>query len=117
MHKEVKEALRVHYIWTVLQYAQGCCNVAEVCREFEIPRSTFYGWKKLFDKEGKAGLARKKPVARNHPISSAQDVVDQILHLRKTYTLGSERITWYQDAIMELKTQHPVSIALSFETV
>ena len=25
--------------------------------------STFYGWKKAYDKEGKAGLARKKPVA------------------------------------------------------
>jgi len=93
MQKEVKEALRVHYKWAVLQYAQGCRNVAKVCREFEMPRSTFYGWKKAYDKEGKAGLARKRPVARNHPRNLAQDVVDKILHLRQEYKLGPERIT------------------------
>jgi len=93
MQKEVREAFRVHFKWTVLEYAKVCCNVSEVCREFEVPRSTFYNWKKAFDKEGKAGLARKKPIARNHPRSLAQDVVDKILHLRQIYKLGPERIT------------------------
>ncbi|MFC2142130.1 helix-turn-helix domain-containing protein [Acidobacteriota bacterium] len=95
MQKEVKEALRIRFKWAVMEYAQVCCNVAEACREFEVPRSTFYGWKKAFDKEGKAGLARKKPIAKNHPRSLSQDVVDKILELRKTYKLGPERITWY----------------------
>ncbi len=103
-YKEVREALRVHYRWAVLQYAQVSRNVAEVCHEFEIPSSTFYSRKKVFDKEGKAGMARKKPVARNHPRSLAQDVVDQILHLRKTYTLGPERITWYLERYHGIKT-------------
>ena len=30
MKKEVREALRVHYKWAVLQYAQGGCNVAKM---------------------------------------------------------------------------------------
>ncbi len=94
MQKEVREAFRIHYKWTILEYSKVCRSVAEVCREFEIPRSTFYGWKKAFDKEGKAGLARKKPVARSHPRSIAQNVVDQILHLRQISKLGPERITW-----------------------
>ena len=104
MQKEVRDALRVHYKWAVLQYTQGCRNVAKVCREFEMPRSTFYGWKKAYDKEGKGGLARKKPVARNHPRSLGQDVVDQILHLRQTYKLGPERITWYLERYHGIKT-------------
>jgi transposase-like protein len=83
MQKEVKEALRIRFKWAVVEYAQVCRNVAESCREFEVPRSTYYGWKKAYEKEGKAGLARKKTVARNHPRSLDQNVVDQILHLRQ----------------------------------
>ena len=93
MQKEVKEAFRVRFKLAILEYAQGVGNVTMACREFEVPRSTFYGWKKAFDKEGKAGLVRKKPIARNHPRKLAQDVVDKILHLRQTYKLGPERIT------------------------
>jgi transposase InsO family protein len=104
MQKEVREAFRVQFKWSVLEYAKGCRTVAKACREFEIPRSTFYGWKKAFDKEGKAGLFRKKPVARNHPRSLAQDVVDKILDLRQTYKLGPERITWYLERYHGIKT-------------
>ncbi|NIO48859.1 MAG: hypothetical protein GTN73_05400, partial [Candidatus Aminicenantes bacterium] len=45
MQKEVKEAFRVRFKWTVLEYAKVCRTVAEACREFEVPRSTFYNWK------------------------------------------------------------------------
>ena len=92
---EVKDAFRVRYKWTVLEYAKVCRTVAKAYREFEVPKSTFYDWKKAYDKEGKAGLARKKPIAKNHPRSLSQDVIDKILELRKTYKLGPERITWY----------------------
>ena len=93
MQKEVKEALRIRFKLAVLEYARELGSATKVCRELEVPRSTFYDWKKAFDKEGKAGLVRKKPVARNHPRKLVQDVIDQILHLRQTYKLGPERIT------------------------
>ena len=104
MQKEVREAFRVHFKWTVIEYANVCRTVTKACREFKVPRSTFYNWKRAFDKEGKAGLARKKPIARNHPRSLAQDVVDKILHLRQTYKLGPERITWYLERYHGIKT-------------
>jgi transposase len=104
MQKEVREAFRIHFKWTVLEYAKVCRTVAKACREFEVPRSTFYNWKKAFYKEGKSGLARKKPIARNHPRSLAQDVVDKILHLRQIYKLGPERITWYLERYHGIKT-------------
>jgi transposase InsO family protein len=104
MQEDVREAFRVHYKWTVLEYAKVCRTVAKACREFEVPRSTFYNWKRAFDKEGKAGLFRKKPIARNHPRSLAQDVVDKILHLRQTYKLGPDRITWYLERYHGIKT-------------
>ncbi len=69
MKKEVRDAFSIHYKWTILEYSKIFRSVAEACRKFELPRSTFYGWKKAYEKEGKAGLARKKPIAHNHPKS------------------------------------------------
>jgi len=104
MQKEVREALQIRFKLVVLEYAREIGSATKACREFEVSRSTFYDWKKAFDKEGKAGLVRKKPVALNHPRSLAQDVVDKILHLRQTYKLGPERITWYLERYHGIKT-------------
>jgi transposase len=88
MKKEIRDAFLVQFKWTVLQYAKSRRTNAKAYRDFNVPKSTFYGWKRAFDKEGKARLERKKPIAHNHPRSLKQDVVDQILELRQTYKLG-----------------------------
>jgi transposase InsO family protein len=88
----------------ILEYAQGIGSVTEACREFEVPRSTFYEWKNAFEKEGKAGLARKKPIALIHPRQLSKEAVDKILHLRQEYKLGPERITWYLERYHGIKT-------------
>jgi transposase len=62
MQKEVREAFRVQFKWSVLQYAKGCRTDAKAYRDFDVPKSTFYGWKRAYEKEGKAGLYRKKPI-------------------------------------------------------
>jgi len=62
MTKEVREAFRIHFKWTVLEYARGIGNVTEACREFNVPRSTFYEWKKAFDKAGSAVSYTCRPV-------------------------------------------------------
>ena len=66
MHKEVREELRVRLKLTALEYAKHF-GVTQTCREFKIPRSTFYGWKQKYDQEGRSGLYRKKPVAQLEP--------------------------------------------------
>jgi len=60
MIKEVKEELAIRRKMVVLEWAQELGNVTKACREFKVPRSSFYKWKKAFDAEGKTGLARKK---------------------------------------------------------
>jgi len=95
MHKEVREYLDLRRKLVTIEYAAACGNVAKACREFGVPRSSFYRWKKVYDAEGKAGLKRKKPIARNHPNRIQQDVIDKILHLRTKYHLGPQRIVWY----------------------
>ena len=42
MKAEVREELRIRRIWTILEIARLCGNVAKVCREFEVQRSSFY---------------------------------------------------------------------------
>jgi transposase-like protein len=89
MNQEVKNILNLRRKLFVLEYAKAIGNAAEACREFDIPRSSFYDWKKAYDKEGQSGLLRKKPIARFHPRALKPSVVEKILYLRKTYQLGS----------------------------
>jgi transposase InsO family protein len=95
MIKAVKEALIVRRKMVILEYARLFGNVTKACRVFEVPRSSFYEWKKAFDAEGEAGLIRKKPIAQSHPRKLPADVVEKILQLRNTCHLGPQRITWY----------------------
>jgi transposase len=70
-------------------------NDAKSYREFSVSQSTFYQWRKTFRKEGAAGLIPKKPITKSHPRQPSPDAVQKVIELRKTYHLGTERITWY----------------------
>ncbi|KPJ58472.1 MAG: hypothetical protein AMJ46_14165 [Latescibacteria bacterium DG_63] len=107
MTKEVREAFAIRRKMVVLEYARLAGSVTEACREFEVPRSSFYFWKKSFDAEGRSGLVRKRPVARHHPRQLHPEVVEKILHLRRTYHLGPQRIAWY------LERYHGIQVSCS----
>ena len=79
----------------VLECAEALGSDAKAYREFDVPRSTFYRWKRVYAEEGEAGLVRKKPVAHSHPRQLRPDVVEKVLHLQRHYHLGPERIMWY----------------------
>jgi transposase InsO family protein len=95
MNQEVKDILNLRKKLFVLEYAKAIGNAAEAYLYLDILHSSFYDWKKAYDKEGKAVLLRKKPVAKSHPRKLKQQVVDEIVYLRKTYQLGSWRIKYY----------------------
>jgi transposase-like protein len=44
MHPEAEEELRVRLKLVVLEFASQI-GVTKACREFEVPRSSFYRWK------------------------------------------------------------------------
>lgn len=79
----------------VLEYAERIRNIRKTCRHFGIPRSLFYIWRDAFKRDGEAGLVNKRPCARSHPSATRREIVEQILHLRRTYHLGPIRIVWY----------------------
>lgn len=93
----------------MLEYAKYF-SVTETCKEFNVPRSSFYEWKKNYDQEGPSGLYRKKPVAHTHPRKTSPEVVDKILELRSVYQLGSKRIVYY------LARYHGITISESTVT-
>ncbi len=79
----------------VLEHAVRLGNVRKTCRFFGISRSSYYVWKAAYQREGDTGLINKKPCASRHPKALAPELVDRILHLRRTYHLGPRRIVWY----------------------
>lgn len=91
----VRDELMFRKKLAVLEYARGIGSNAKAWREYEIPKSTFYLWKKAYEKEGIAGLKRKKPVAYNHPKQIQSEVIERVLQIRRLYQLGPERIMWY----------------------
>lgn len=104
MLKEVRAELRLRYKIAVLEYARICGNVLETCRDFGVPRSSFYVWKKAYDEGGREGLVRKKPVTLNHPRQLRPEVVEKVLYLRRSCNLGPDRITWYLQRYHGIKT-------------
>jgi len=97
----------IHGKKAVLDYASGIENVVEACREFGIPRSSFYRWRKTFLDEGVAGLRRKRPVGKRWPNQISPDAVEKVLELRREFHLGPQRIAWY------LARYHGITISSS----
>jgi transposase len=106
MHKEARDEMRVIFRMAVLELAKDS-NVTKTCREFKVPRSSFYRWKKKNEREGRAGLYRKKPIPHRHPHQTAPEVVAKILELRKDYQIGALRITYYLDRYHGIKVSEP----------
>ncbi len=67
VRKAVREELKLRRKLLVLNYARECGNAAKACREFNVPNTSFYEWKKAYELNGRAGLVRKKPIPKSHP--------------------------------------------------
>jgi len=104
MNKEAREHLAAHRKYVILEYAKGINNNKKACQDFNVPKSSFYEWKKAYAEGGKAGLLRRKPIARNHPRQIPPEFVEKIIHLRTKYHLGPQRIAWYLERYHGFKT-------------
>jgi transposase InsO family protein len=87
----------------VLKHAEETGHVGRTCRYFGIGRATFYRWKAALEKHGVAGLVRKKPIPKNPKNRTPPELVEKVLHLRKTYHLGPMRIVWYLARYHDIK--------------
>jgi transposase len=102
MHKEAREELRVRLKLVVLELADHS-GVTKACREFNIPRSSFYRWKQKYEKEGPSGLYPARPIAYRRPHRTPPEVIEKILELRTEYQFGALRIMYYLERYHGIK--------------
>ena len=69
-------------------------NIYKTCRYFGVARSTFYLWRDRHRELGDDGLKSRRCGPHNHPNKTPANIVDQILHLRRTYHMGPIRSVW-----------------------
>jgi len=86
-----------------LQFAQDCGSVVLTCRKFGVAKSSFYRWKALYKEKGEAGLINRKPCPENLLLRTPAPIEEKILHLRRTYHFGPDRIAWYLERYHQIK--------------
>ena len=88
-----------------LAYARACGNVSKTCRYFGISRQAFYEWKRAYEKLGDEGLVNRKPGCRpgTSKLRTSPAIEEKILHIRKRYHFGPQRIVWYLERYHGIK--------------
>jgi transposase InsO family protein len=92
MHKFRRE---VDHKLRVLRHADQIGDVGKACRYFGVGRASFCRWRTAYRQRGVAGLENRKTAPKNPANRTAPEIVEKVLHLRKTYHLGPMRIVWY----------------------
>ena len=92
MHKFRRE---VDHKLRVLRHADQIGDVGKACRYFGVGRASFYRWRTAYRQHGMVGLENRKTAPKNPANQAAPEIVEKVLHLRKTYHLGPMRIVWY----------------------
>jgi transposase InsO family protein len=109
IEKKAKELIkyreRCSTVLTILEEKE--ISVKRACEVLGMPRSSYYEWKKRYERLGLEGLKRKKPKAHHHPNQIPEEVIEKVIELRKNYHLGPIRISWY------LERYHEISVSES----
>ena len=110
MDRRSKEAERRRRI---LDHAKTNGNAAKTCRYFGVARASFYRWHQEYQKHGDPGLIPKTTGPKSHPNQTPAAVVDQVLHLRRTYHLGPIGSSGTSPVIMTSRLRTQAFIASS----
>ncbi len=87
----------------ILEHAEKIGNVRKTCRYYGISRQSFYNWKKRYVEKGDEGLINSKPCPINPSLRTPQYIEELILHLRRKYHFGPDRIAMYLDRYHQIK--------------
>jgi transposase len=86
-----------------LQFAQERGSNVLACRKFGVSKSSFYRWKAGYREKGEAGLINSKPCPENLRLRTPAPIEEKILHLRRRYHFGPDRIAWYLERYHQIK--------------
>ena len=59
VERDVQRKLRA------LRHAEQIGDISKACRYFGIGRASFYRWSAAFQRQGEAGLVKRKPIPKN----------------------------------------------------
>jgi len=82
-----------------LRFAQERGSNVLACRKFGVSKSSFYRWKAGYTDKGEAGLINSRPCPENPALRTPVKIEEKILHLRRRYHFGPDRIAWYLSLI------------------
>jgi putative transposase len=87
-------------------------NMSALCDEFDISRETGHKWKRRFEVEGLDGLAERSRRPRSAPLSTAEDVVMEVLRLREAYPRwGPKKIVLLMQPKLKAETPSVSTVA------
>ena len=92
----------------VIEYAGKHWNIRRVCGRIGIARRIFCLWRERYRKSADEGWARRMSWSHNHPNKTPDEVVEKILHLRRTYHMGPIRIVRYLERYHGIKTSDAI---------
>jgi putative transposase len=70
--------------------------MTELCERYGISRKTGYKWIERYQDGGRCGCAGASRAPRTYPNATPQDVVDQVLALRRKYPdAGPRTLLWH----------------------
>lgn len=103
--KQRDQLSKAHHRLRILKHAEEIThNVAQTCRYYGIARNKYYFWKKRYEENGIEGLKDRSKAPKYMPRAAKQEIVDQILYLRKNYHFGPFKMRMY------LQRYHGISI-------
>jgi transposase InsO family protein len=88
----------------IIGYEERIGNVHKTRRYFGVARSTFYLWRERYLELDDEGLRSRKCCPHNHPNETSEEVIEKILHLRRTAHMGPIRIVWCLERHHAIKT-------------
>lgn len=88
----------------VFNYAKKTGNITKACRHYGISKTTYFNWLKRYKEGGEQGLINNKPCPENIKLRTPIEIEEKVLHLRKKYHFGPERIHMYLKRYLNIQT-------------
>ncbi len=97
----------------ILEHAEKIGKVRKTGRYYGISRQSFYNWKKRYVEKGHEGLINSKPCPINLSLRIPEYIEELILHLRRKYHFGPDRIAMYPDRYFSMVVCNLSSIRIT----
>jgi transposase len=90
------EGVNAHHKYMILKHALREKNVAKTCQLFGISRTTFYNWKRAYQKHGIVGLNAKEPQKPQMPNRVTAAIERDILAYVARYPADGPKRIYYE---------------------